>query len=98
MLDINILKTRYFEIKLGNLTLDVEPPKVKVLKKVMAVTKTKNENTMEELAEVVGLILNKNKTKCTVTDDVIDELDLDQLNEILTAFFEWLGRTKDSKN
>jgi len=44
------------------------------------------------------MILNKNKDKQTVSNEIMEELDLDQLSGILTAYFEWLGKEKTSKN
>ncbi|MCT8978653.1 hypothetical protein N4T77_18855 [Clostridium sp. CX1] len=98
MFDISIINKRYFNIKIGDLILDVEPPKLKTLKKITALTKVKNEDAIEELSTAVGLILSKNKTGCKIPDEVIDELDLDQMNEILTAFFRWLAEQKNSPN
>ena len=98
MFDLNSANKRYFDIKIGNSTLEVEPPRIKVLKKIMALSKARNEDAIDDLAEAVGMILNKNKSGYVVSSEVIDELDLDQLNEILTAYFEWLSKEKSSKN
>lgn len=98
MFDINTINRRYFNIKIGELTLDVEPPKIKVLKKITALSKSKNEEAIDDLSEAVAMILSKNKTGTKVSDEIIDELDLDQLNEILTAYFEWLSKSKNSPN
>jgi len=61
-------------------------------------SKVRDEDAIEDLSEAVRMILNKNKDKRKVTDEVMNELDLDQLSEILTAYFEWLGKEKTSKN
>lgn len=53
---------------------------------------------MEDLAEAVVMILNKNKSGYKITSELVDELDLDQMNEILTAYFEWLSKEKNSPN
>ena len=98
MLDLNLISKRYFDIKIGDLILEVEPPTIKVLKKITAISKVKNEDSMDELAEVISLILNKNKEGYEVPKETIDKLDQDQLNAILIEFFEWLGKTKNSKN
>lgn len=80
------------------MTLEVEPPKIKTLKKIISLSKARSEETMNDLAEAVCMILNKNKSSYVVASEIIDELDLDQLNEILTAYFEWLSKEKSSKN
>lgn len=98
MFDISVINRRYFDIKIGDLTLEVEPPRIKTLKKIMSLSKSRSEETMNDLAEAVCMILNKNKSGCVVASEVVDELDLDQLNEILTAYFEWLSKEKSSKN
>lgn len=98
MFDINTVNKRYFNIKIGDLTLDIEPPKLKALKKITALSKANDESAIDELTEAVKLILNKNKKKCKVPEEVIDELDLDQIQEILTEFFKWLSENKNSPN
>ena len=123
MFDISTVSKRYFGIKLTvtddsgkthSLQLDVEPPKVKVLKRLFAtfkrastaaVNKDGTDNPKEaeidadifdDLSETVLKILNKNKAHTKVPEEYIDDLDLDQLLEIVTAYFDWLGKTKSS--
>ncbi len=98
MFDISTVSKRYFGIKLGDLSLEVEPPKIKALKKITALSKSRDEDAMDDLSTAVGMILSKNKSGYTVPDSVIDDLDLDQMNEILTAYFEWLAKSKNSPN
>lgn len=98
MFDISTVNKRYFVIKINDITLEVEPPKIKMLKKITALSKSRNEDAMDDLAEAVRMILSKNKTGYKVPEEIIDELDFDQLNEILTAYFEWLSKEKNSKN
>jgi len=96
MFDISTINKRYFDIKIGDLTLEVEPPKIKTLKKIINLSESRD--SMSDLVEAVKMVLNKNKSGYVVSDKVTDELDYDQLDAILTAFFEWLGREKSSKN
>jgi len=98
MFDLNEVNRRYFTIKLGDLVLDVEPPKLKALKKITSLSKSREEDAITDLTEAVQMILSKNKKKYVVSDEVIDELDLDQMSDILTAYFEWLSKEKSSKN
>lgn len=98
MLDISTIGKRYFSVKINSLALDVEPPKMKVLKKIMALSKTKSAEAIDDLTEAVGMILSKNKTGYKVPDDVIDELDLDQMVEIIAEYFKWLGEVRNSPN
>jgi hypothetical protein len=98
MFDINSINRRYFEIKLNDTALEVEAPKVKTLKKIMSLSKVRNEDAMDELAEAVRTLLSKNRSGYKVADELVDGLDLDQLNGILTAYFEWLTGNKNSPN
>jgi elongation factor P hydroxylase len=47
MLDISAIRKRYFNIKIDNLNLEVEPPKIKALKKIYEVIKSNNEEAMD---------------------------------------------------
>lgn len=98
MFDINTVNKRYFDIRIDNKELNIEPPKVKTLKKITSLSKVRNEEAMDDLAEAVKKILSKNKQGYEVPQETIDELDFDQMNEILTAYFEWLAKSKNSPN
>jgi hypothetical protein len=98
MFDISTVSKRYFGVKINEVSIQVEPPKLGVLKKITALSKSRNEDAMEDLAEAVKMILNKNKTGYKISDEIIDEIDFDQMNEILTAYFEWLAKTKNTPN
>lgn len=98
MFDISTVSKRYFEIKIGSIKLEVEPPKIKALKKIMAISKSADNDSMDELANAIKMILDKNKTNYKVPDKIIDELDFDQMTEILTAYFEWLKKNKNDPN
>lgn len=95
MFDISVISKRYFDIKIGDLTLEVEPPKIKTLKKIISLSESQS---MDDLVEASKMVLNKNKSSYVVSNKIIDELDMDQLNELLSAFFEWLNKGKTSKN
>jgi hypothetical protein len=44
------------------------------------------------------MILSKNKKGYKISDEVVDELDFDQMQQILMAYFEWLSKEQNSKN
>ncbi|NFF80438.1 hypothetical protein FDA09_11815 [Clostridium botulinum] len=108
MFDIKSVNQRYFEVKLSvtndigeeikNIVVQVEPPKLKVLKKITTISKAKKEDAIENLTDSIRMMLNKNKARLIVPEEFIDELDLDQMNELLTKYFEWLSNTKNSPN
>lgn len=98
MFDVSAISRRYFSIRLGAVELKVEPPKIKMLKKIMSLSKSRREGAMDDLAEAVRLLLNKNTSGYVVSDELIEELDFDQMSGILTAYFEWLTKAKNSPN
>ncbi len=107
MFDVKSVNARYFEVKLSltddngeiikSIDVEVEPPKVKVLKRLTGLTKSK-ENTMEELTECINLILNKNKTKSTIPVEYIYDMDFDEMENLFLKYFEWLSSTKNLPN
>ena len=108
MFDIGTVNKRYFEVRLqvtndegevtNNIKVEVEPPKLKVLKKITSLSKSRQEDAINDLTEAIEMLLNKNKAKSKVQDEFIEELDLDQMNELLTEYFEWLNKSKNSPN
>ena len=107
MFDVKSINHRYFEVKLSitnevgevekSVVVEVEPPKVKVLKRLTGLTKSK-ENTMEELTECVRLILNKNKDKTEIPVEYIEEMDFDEMQSLILEYFNWLGKTRNLPN
>lgn len=97
MFDINSINKRYFNIKIGELVLDVEPPKIKTLKKIISLSKGKTDDVVS-ISEAIKLILSKNKSGYLVSDEIIDELDMDQYSIILTEYFKWISDVKNSPN
>ena len=108
MFDISSINKRYFEVKLtetddvgeemSNIIVEAEPPKLKVLKKITSISKSKGEDAIDELTEAIKMILNKNRAKSKVPDKYIEELDSDQMKELLTEYFKWLNNNKNSPN
>ena len=99
MFDLSAVNKRYFDIKLNDLVLEVEAPKVKTLKKIVDLAiNSKKEEGLDGMTDAVLTLLKKNKGNKKVPPEIIDELDFDQMNEIITAFFEWLTGEKISKN
>jgi len=108
MFDVKKVNHRYFEVKLSitnengeeekSIDVEVEPPKIKILKRIMGVAKIKDEDAIEELTECVRLLLNKNKRKITIQEEYIDEMDFDEMQNLILEFFIWLGKTKELPN
>lgn len=113
MYDASSVNRRYFDLRLicidendeeHELKLQVEPPKIKLLRRLTAIAKPGDEGNadnfaaMDELQNVVRDMLSKNKAGYKVPDKYVDSLDFDQLIGIITAYFEWLGAQKKAKN
>lgn len=107
MFDISTISKRYFDIKLTVtndndevhfVQLEVEPPKMKTLKKLLEIGKANNAEAINELNSTVRELLNKNKSGFNVPMEYIESLDFEQIQEILTAYFDWLSKTKNDPN
>ncbi len=95
MFDLNNVITRYFTLNINGTQLEVEPPKVKTLKKLMAVQKT---NDYETYIDVMSEILSKNRQKITITTEMLAEADFDVLNNLSIQYFTWLSEIKSHPN
>ena len=69
-----------------------------MLKKITRLSKTKEQNTIEELTDSIRLILNKNKARVKVPEGFIEDLDMDQMDVLMTKYFDWLNNAKNSPN
>ncbi len=104
MYDMTKLKTRYFDIKLKNgRIINIEPPKMKVLKKISVLSEVKEEDLTESdianLTEAVSLALSKNRQGLKITaEKVEEEYDIFELIDFLTAYFNWVNSIQESKN
>lgn len=110
MFDMTTLITRYFDVKLPNgLELNVQPPRMKVLKKILKLSKDIQKieavdgeiggASLEALTEALSISLSVNKQKRKITvDDINDMMDLVQMMELFTAYFNWVGEINNSKN
>lgn len=99
MLDICAIKRRYFDVKIGDVVLNIEPPQKKIYNKIVDLTKSKEiEEVTDNLYLVTEMILNKNKTGYKVPMETIESLDSDQINEIITQYFKWLSESKQLPN
>ena len=105
MYDMTKLKKRYFDIKLKNgKILNIEPPKLKVLKKIAALSEVKDtenlgENDINNLMEAISLALSKNKQNVKISvEQVENNYDIDEIVDLLKAYFEWVNSIQNSKN
>ena len=90
MLDLNLI-TRYFEVKIGNYELQLEPCSLKTLRKLSEMNK---DTTFAELTDLVKIIINKNKTNYKIPDEVIESISMPQMMILLQAYMSWLTDEK----
>ncbi|MEI3507846.1 MAG: hypothetical protein V8R01_01735 [Bacilli bacterium] len=103
MYDMTKLIPRYFKIKLkNNKVLEVEPPKLKILKKIMKLGSIKDnmeEKDFDNMILATSLALSKNKQNYKVSTDWLNENhDIDELYDLLTNYFNWVNEIQNSKN
>ena len=105
MYDMTKMRTRYFDLKLKNgRVINVEPPKLKVLKKVAALSEIKNTENLEEndinnLIEAVALALSKNKQNIKISNENVENsFDIDEIVDLLSNYFEWVNSIQNQKN
>ena len=93
MLVLNRLPKRYFEVELNGKCLSLEPPTLKILKKIDAA------ETTDQLIEIASIILSANKERIHVTSEQIEDcVDLDGLILLITKYAEWVGDQKNDPN
>jgi len=99
MFDMKNINKRYWDVKFTNgLFLSVECPKLKTLRKITDLTKDR-ENIVENLCGALALALSKNKQGKKITSDFIEEnMDIDDINSLLTSYFEWIKCVKSDPN
>lgn len=105
MYDMTKFKTRYFNMKLKNgKVIDIEPPKMKILKKITSLSEIKDSEELSEkdianLTEAVTLALNKNRQNYKITIEKVDEdYDILEIVDFLNAYFDWVNSIQNSKN
>ncbi len=104
MYDMTKLIPRYFNLRLkNNKVIDVEPPKLKVLKKIMKLAKNNTEDvSMEDYSNIIlatSMALSKNKQNYNVSIEWLeDNHNLDELMDLLQHYFEWVDEIYASKN
>ena len=101
MYDMRQYKKRYFDITLpSGQVINVEPPKVKILKKIMALGSTQETGDMTEeefdnLIEALSLAISKNKQNYKVSIESIEEdWDINEVQDLLENYFNWINETQ----
>lgn len=103
MFDMTKLLTRYFDVKLkGGTIISVEPPKLKVLKKISKLSSVNDKLKEEDIDNIIvalSLALSKNKQRINISKEKIeDTFNIDEMIQLLTEYFDWVNEVQDSKN
>lgn len=103
MYDMTKFIPRYFTVTLKNgKIIDVEPPKLKVLKKIMVLGNVKDvmsEQDFDNIIIATSMALSKNKQKHNVSVEwLTDNHNIDELMELLIHYFDWVNEINNSKN
>lgn len=105
MFDMSTLVKRYFPITLEDgRKIEIEPPKLKTLKKIAHLSKLTageelTEEDIESLSSAISLALSKNKSNIKISSDEVEEMfDINAMYDFLTKYFHWVGEIQNSKN
>lgn len=104
MFDMTKLVPRYFALKLPNESrIDVEPPKNKTIKKMLSLSQTEEDaftsDDFDNLIIALSMALSKNKQGRKISPEFIEEnMNLDEMNELMKTYFDWVSEIKQSKN
>jgi hypothetical protein len=106
MFDLSTVNRRYFDLKLDvvdddtgeqhALRLSVNPCRVKTLKKFMSLVQAAPETVTDELVEAVRGLLSNNRQHKVVTKDFVEEMSLDEMLALVSAYMDWFGKEKET--
>ena len=105
MYDMTKIKERYWLIKLRTgRVLNIEVPKLKVLKRITKLSKVADTNNMteedmENLISALSIALSRNKEQFKVSEPWIEEnININDVQDILNKYFEWVSKIQNLKN
>jgi len=84
--------------------LNVEVPKLKVLRKIsklstVADTNNMTEEDMNNLISALSIALSRNKERYKVSEEWVEEnINIIDVQNILTAYFSWINELPNLKN
>ncbi len=105
MYDMTKNVQRFWTIKLINgRTLNVEVPKLKVLKRISKLSTVADTNNMTEedmcnLISALSIALSRNKEKYKISEEWVEEnINIIDVQDILSAYFSWINELPNLKN
>ena len=103
MYDMTKIKERYWQIRLRTgKVLNIEVPKLKVLKKILKLSGVKDDMSEKDFDNIIlatSMALSKNKQNYKVTTEWLeDNHNIDELQDLLINYFGWVDEIQNSKN
>lgn len=103
MLDLTIQSTRFMDVKIGDKSLSLQPPKVKTIRKMLNISKGLVEGDasgqIEELIGIIAKILSQNTKVVKITPEEVEEnLDFDSMIMLLEKYFAWISEIRADPN
>ncbi len=95
MFDVSSISRRYFEVKIGEKNILVEPPKLKQMREILRLNKANSEDVIDDLTVAIAQLLSKNKAGEKITVEFVENnLNFDELQELLSQYFQWMGNAR----
>ena len=79
-------------------TYSVEAPRLRTLKKIQMLTRKDGSEVIDDLQEIITEILSKNRGRRPVSEKIIEDMSIDDIVALLTAFVAWLNGERARKN
>lgn len=100
MFDFSAYNIRKFEVKIGEKTLNILPPKLKQVNKINEFTEKLYTNgvSSEEMADAALLILNRNDSGENYEKDFIMELEYDVVFSMVVGYTAWVKEIEKNPN
>lgn len=102
MLDLTAVRTRYYSVKFSGRVLQLEPPTLKTLNRLVHVIQGVTGGDMtayEDFTPLVAKILSKNKAGWRVSAESVESsLTIDQVVVLMQNFLHWLNEEKRDPN
>ena len=77
--------------------IDVYPPRVKDLRRLSEVQrKAQKDSDIDDLPRVLADTLSNNKSHKRITEDIVDALNEEVMQALLSAFLDWVSDTKNN--
>jgi len=98
LFNLSNISKRYFGVEIGDVKIEVEPPKLKTLRRLEKL-RTNSDSAIDEIVSVLSIILSKNKTGYKISEDFVEEtFNTDEMKAMLEVYFNWVSEIEKSPN